>query len=95
MKKEESVIYNGVRMAKSWPRKIQAAQKITVVCIAEKNYPRIRYGDEKEDWGANDGLPCGDCAVLKGQFHVVGCDIERCPCCRDQLISCDCDMDED
>jgi len=30
--------------------------------------------------------PCGDCGVLKGEFHVEGCDIEICPKCGGQLI---------
>jgi hypothetical protein len=30
--------------------------------------------------------PCDDCGVLKGEFHVEGCDIEICPKCGGQLI---------
>lgn len=33
---------------------------------------------------------CGACGVLEGQFHVPGCDMEICPFCRGQLLSCDC-----
>jgi hypothetical protein len=33
---------------------------------------------------------CGDCHVLEGQYHVPGCDVESCPFCGKQLISCDC-----
>jgi hypothetical protein len=28
--------------------------------------------------------------VLEGEFHKPGCDMERCPFCLGQLISCDC-----
>lgn len=36
---------------------------------------------------------CHDCAVPEGQLHERGCDMERCPFCGGQLISCDCPYD--
>ncbi len=33
---------------------------------------------------------CHDCNVTKGNFHHRGCDMERCPKCKGQLISCGC-----
>lgn len=33
---------------------------------------------------------CGDCGARRGAFHHLGCDMEPCPTCRRQLISCDC-----
>ncbi|MBI4671773.1 MAG: hypothetical protein HY741_08920 [Chloroflexi bacterium] len=36
---------------------------------------------------------CGDCGVREGEFHVLGCDMEDCPFCGQQLISCDCCYD--
>ena len=33
---------------------------------------------------------CGDCGATTGQLHLDNCDIERCPKCRGQLYSCDC-----
>ena len=33
---------------------------------------------------------CPDCGVGPGEFHKTGCDIEQCPYCGWQLISCRC-----
>ena len=33
---------------------------------------------------------CHDCGVKEGQIHELGCDMERCPFCSHQLLSCDC-----
>lgn len=53
-------------------------------------FERVRYGDEAEDWGADRG-PCHDYAAVKGELHVFGCDVERCPSCGGQLLYCECE----
>jgi hypothetical protein len=83
------VIYNGHRMVDWWPAQIEAAQLDTTIILKGKEYTRIKYGDETDDWGA-DRKACGDCGVIKGQFHVANCDIEECSFCHGQLFSCDC-----
>ncbi|MCH9828045.1 MAG: hypothetical protein K0U79_09900 [Gammaproteobacteria bacterium] len=88
------VIYNGARMIEGWPEKIEQAQTEALVFIAGTEHERVRYGDEEEDWGAGK-RPCHDCAVQNGQFHVPGCDVERCPVCGGQAINCDCDYVEE
>lgn len=38
---------------------------------------------------------CHDCGILNihGNCHHSGCDMERCPKCNTQLITCDCNVD--
>ena len=33
---------------------------------------------------------CHDCGAEEGHLHELGCDMESCPFCGGQLISCDC-----
>jgi hypothetical protein len=59
-----------------------------------KTLPQIRHGKETRGpdgtgWGS-DGFPCHDCGAPVGAFHHVGCDVEECPRCHGQLISCGC-----
>jgi putative GTP pyrophosphokinase len=90
----EYVTFNGMRVIASWPEQLRAAQEVTHYTISGSEHRRIPYGDEPDDWGA-DHRPCHDCAAIKGQFHVIGCDVERCPTCGGQVISCDCPYDRD
>jgi hypothetical protein len=88
------VVYQGVKMDAEWPAYIDGAQRDLTYVIGGKVYLRIRYGEETEDWGA-DSRPCHDCAVIKGQLHLRGCDAEECPVCGGQAIACDCPNERD
>ena len=59
--------------------------------IKGKLYDPILFGGEDEDWVGDEENPtCGDCGVHVGKKHLDMCDIERCPACGLQFISCDC-----
>ena len=74
-----------------WAGKIRAAQLVRKFSIDGVQRERIRYGNEFPDWTIDEYREtCHDCGVKLDQYHVAGCDVEVCPVCGGQLISCDC-----
>lgn len=55
--------------------------------------PVIAYGAEPGRGAFR--LRCGDCGVGRGGHHHPGCDMQRCPSCRGQMMTCGCRFDED
>jgi hypothetical protein len=56
-------LYRGAIVSEGWPEQMLAAQAIMTRRIGDREIPRVRYGEESHDWGANRH-PCGDCAVV-------------------------------
>ena len=94
MTEKKFVIYQGYRMVEGWPERIMEAQTQQAYIIDRKEYSRIPYGNEETDWEA-DKVACHDCRVIKGQLHVIGCDVEQCPSCGGQALACDCHYEGD
>lgn len=88
--KGDLVDFRGQKAASFWPEKLKQSQVITHYVA---RVPRIRYGDEDAD-KSYATEPCHDCFAVKGEYHVPSCDVERCPVCGDQAISCGCIEDE-
>ena len=88
----ELIVYRGIQMSADWPEKIRAAQTQTTLVIGGRVFQRIPYGREP-GWGLGPRRECHDCCVISGELHVPGCDMEQCPSCRQQLITCLCDLE--
>jgi hypothetical protein len=89
--KGDLVEFRGQDVASFWPEKLAKAQKNNTYVV---RMPRIRYGDEPGDpWRASEGLPCHDCAAIKGEYHSDACDVECCPACGGQALGCECIID--
>ena len=58
--------------------------------IHGKLYEPIKVGDEGDWYFGEPGATCGDCGEAYGKQHLPQCDVERCPLCGGQLLSCDC-----
>ena len=55
-------------------------------------YNRYPYGSTEWDTILPMHEFCPDCAAAIGEFHYEGCDIEICPKCHKQLLSCECKL---
>lgn len=68
---------------------------VTTITLAGRPVARLALGGESKDWwlGRDPHAVCHDCNVVTGQLHHVGCDMEQCPKCGDQLLGCGCEAD--
>ncbi len=71
----------------------KAMEKVNGCAVGEivlkgETYKRIKYGEEEGN--ADLEGRCHDCGAKKGYYHHFRCDVEQCPRCKRQLLSCDC-----
>jgi hypothetical protein len=88
---DEFVYWNGYTIYKSFMEE----QKYKYIVIDGKKYQRIKFGDEVkylqgDQYPGYYEIACHDCDAVTGLYHAFGCDVEICPKCHKQLLSCCC-----
>lgn len=53
-------------------------------------FERLRFGDEP-DFAELGTQQCHDCGAEPGNLHTTLCDMEVCPACWGQFLSCGCE----
>jgi len=71
-----------------------ANNKKTGILIDKAGVKYNRYPYGNTEWNAISPLHqfCPDCTAALGEFHYEDCDIEICPKCQRQLLSCECEL---
>lgn len=87
------VQFQGATVISRWPIELIQSQFFPIVVIKGKKLRRLTYGEEVRGRDFEYPRNCHDCAATAGQFHGPGCDVEQCPNCGRQFISCDCEVD--
>ena len=88
------VKYRGMRVNKDWVEEIKRAQEHSTYLINGEVYERIAYGEETGLSG-RPTTPCPGCAVRESEYHVSGCEYERCPACLQGALECFCTYQND
>ena len=92
MPADDLVTHNGVSMRRDYAESLQAAQRRTHYRVAERLVPRIHFGDETYPMVSPGSGLCSCCSTARGQLHEPLCEREQCPICKQQVMSCDCDI---
>lgn len=73
---------------------------VSHVILRGKKYEKLKWTEDWEECkepSKGDSIidnHCHDCGTLPGSYHHEGCDMQRCPRCKEQFIGCGCIMSE-
>lgn len=94
--KNNSIIYRGIKIYKQFPSELLGIQKfnaIMVIIDEEEHFlERYKYGFAPND-KLTENYKCDDCNVFRGEYHLEHCDLEECPKCGGQFLTCNCSKD--
>lgn len=77
-------------MDPTWAKRLRDAQRQRTYLIDGEEFARLPHGRTGRRRGEPVDVPCHDCGAQPGEYHVPTCDMERCPRCRGQVITCGC-----
>lgn len=102
----EGVVFRGRAMTKSQMEEFKAEQENNArynyyFDNHGRKTARIKFGDEinrvSEEYRQSNDMTiykdydiCDDCLAKKGEYHLMNCDLEICPFCFGQLMTCSC-----
>ena len=67
------------------------SQAIKSFNIGGREFERIPWGNERGEFGEDAiDTECTNCSAPTGSLHLLSCDLEQCPRCDQQAISCAC-----
>ena len=92
MAADDEVTYNGVQMRRDYAESLQQAQRAVFYRTGGSLVPRIRFGEETYPTVTAGAGICACCSAARGQLHEPLCEREQCPVCKQQTMSCDCDI---
>jgi hypothetical protein len=89
---DDLITYNGIPMRRDYAESLQAAQQQTHYRVVGQLVPRIYFGDETYPMVTPGSGLCSCCFAARGQLHEPLCEREQCPVCKQQVMSCECDI---
>lgn len=67
-------------------------EQVKRIAFGEENYFFLHNGNDNGMSTLYDYEYCDDCGAAQNEYHLELCDLEVCPICHGQKLSCNCDL---